>query len=149
MAFVLNEPNMLGRIQSYMEENKIIINHLDTLFTDTNIVIIGEKTKYCVYDQRSESVHLVDNSINLFMAYVKNHYNWLVNDKNFSDWLVKQTSNDCIDTIVSMIAFENSEQDYIIFYLKNLEKDNMIEIICRHIAHDIYGAFVSRSIKVE
>lgn len=150
-SFVMEESDMFKKIKDFISNNPGLTKHMMMLFNETskNVVIINEKVKYGVTDNIDETIYLVDNVENLFMSYIKNHYEWLLTPESFTKMLLEMDREDVEDLILGMTTFEDDEQTHITFYVNSIDKINMIELICHHIAYDIHGKYSPVTIKVE
>jgi hypothetical protein len=156
MAFIINEPNMLNKIKAYIsnEENIHLIKHLEELFDKDNEIYIGQHKKYGIRTNdeygrhvNTDIVILVDDPISLFMSYIKMNKSWLISDSHLTDWLFKTDSDSITRNLTNIVSFYSMGVN--VYYIKSLIKEDMIEIICHHVANEIYGAYVKEKVRVE
>jgi len=149
-AFISNEPDMLNRIKTFIEhdDNIKLIDHLNDLFTSKNEVFVGQSKKYGL--SMDGDIVLVDNKVGLFMSYIKNMIPWLISDAHLTEWMLKTDSDTIKENLVALASYRMSDDpNIVIYYIKSLTKENIIEIICHNIAHDIRGNYEIQPIKVE
>lgn len=152
-AFIVNEPDMFAKIKLFIsnENNICLIQHLNDLFDKSNEIYIGQHKKYGVRTVHG-CIFMVDDAVGLFMSYIKNMKPWLLSDKHLTEWLSENSTEDIVDELTSMSSFTvpiNCTDDVTIHYIKSLTKDNMIELICHHIANDIRNVYTKQYIRVE
>lgn len=152
-AFITNEPDMLTKIRTFISnaENVCLINHLNGLFGKDNEIYIGEHKKYGVVRANGD-ICMVNDAISLFMAYIKSDKQWLISENHLTEWLSSGTSDQINGELASITSFTipiNCTDNVTIHYIKSLTKENMIELICHHIANDIRNVYSKQPIRVE
>lgn len=148
-AFITNEPDMLTKIKSFIsnEANAGLIQHLNSLFSKDNEIYIGEHKKYGVVRGNGD-IYMVNDAISLFMSYIKSDKSWLISENHLTEWISSETTEQINGELASITSFITNG-NYTIYYIKSLTKENMIEMICHHIANDIRDIYIKQTIRVE
>lgn len=144
-AFIMNEPELMTKIKSYMEQHLELINSVFELFTDDNWICIGNEKRHGI--RYKNTTILAEKPLDLFMWYIMHQKRWLMNSSNFIEW-VRDTDSDTIQSdLVNMVAFMdhcNGET----YYIKDIDNIDFVEIICHNISFEIKDVFTSQIVSV-